>query len=624
MTEILKDGNTINRVKSRFICSFSRDFFIMPSVFFPIILLCLVLSFPSAAQEQTSQNNVETERPLSSFLQKTKNLFSDKKSLIKPLIEQSITLYQQKDFQGALKSINQAIEIDPEMAPLYNDRGIIQLALDNSKDALHDLDQAIKLSPNVAIFYNTRGTTLLKLGRYRQALSDFDQALRLEPNYLVAYNNRGLAHVALSQNEQALSDFNTVIQRDPKNTAAYNNRGLVMLDQQKITEALQDFQAAIQSNPIAGIPYNNRGIIHHLLGQKRARDADYQNALTFDPVYFSKNAKIGDATYIFDNDLEKALVNENALSHDPKTQKQFTRFSTELEQTGGEQGKINTVWENEFKDKIYYLFLIPIFILLGGLILLWWKHRSEPNMPFFPFWKEKKPKEYVFTPRDEAAEYVKVGLQKMKHQPDYKAAITNFTYAIDIEKNYMEAYYYRGISKLEIKDYKSALDDFTKAIKLLPENPKAFNNRGYAYAELGMFQEALKDFSKAIEIKVDYALAYNNRGNTYSDLQDYQKAIEDYDQALTYDKKANAHVYYNNRGNAKAFLKQYHEAIADYNEAIRIAPSYMTVYINRGHAKYEQGDQRTAMLDYNRARQLYPNENFSNRERKKQTLIDLT
>lgn len=599
----------------------------MPSVLFPLILFfALLLSSPVNAQEQTTQKNIEVEHSFSSFFEKTKGLLTDKKRQIKPLIDQSHEAYVQKDYHTALKWINQAIEIDSQSAALYNNRGLIQLALKHQEAALKDLEQAIQYQPRVAIFYNTRGTILLTLGRYQQALEDFNQALRLEPEYLSAYNNRGLVYVALGQNEQALQDFNTVLKQDSSNTAAYNNRGLVMLDQQKVNAALDDFNAAILANPRAGIAYNNRGIIYHLLGQKKTGNDNYDKALEFEPVYFSKNAKIGDPTYIFDNDFEKAMVDENLVSRDPKIQKQLTRFSANLEQTGQVQGENQASSTESGWEKYFSLFFIlPILALAGGIFFLWWKRQKNGELTF-PFFKDKKEtdKPYEFTPPDEAAEYLKLGLQKLKKQQDYKSAITNFNYAIEIAKNYMEAYYHRGVAKAEMKDYKGAIEDYTKAIKLDPENSKALNNRGCAYLELAMYQEALKDFTQAVSLKVDYALAYNNRGNTYYEMQAYQQAIDDYSQALIYDKKGFAHVYHNNRGNAKSLLKQYNEAILDYNEAIHISPSYITAYINRGHAKYEQGDQRTAMLDYNRARQLYPNENFGTRDRRKQNLMDVT
>ena len=47
-----------------------------------------------------------------------------------------------------------------------------------------------------------------------------------------------------------------------------------------------------------------------------------------------------------------------------------------------------------------------------------------------------------------------------------------------------EEYYYKGISKANLKDYTGAIADYTKAIALNPENPDAYNNRGNSKAKL--------------------------------------------------------------------------------------------------------------------------------------------
>ena len=64
-------------------------------------------------------------------------------------------------------------------------------------EALQELDQAIQIDPNVAHTYNARGYVYLRQHDYPHALADFNDAIRLQPNYPNAYMNRSVARKAL-------------------------------------------------------------------------------------------------------------------------------------------------------------------------------------------------------------------------------------------------------------------------------------------------------------------------------------------------------------------------------------------------------------------------------------------
>ena len=59
------------------------------------------------------------------------------------------------------------------------------------EQALADYTQALELDPEYAMAYNNRGLTYGKIGKYEQALADFNRALELEPEYATAYNTGG-------------------------------------------------------------------------------------------------------------------------------------------------------------------------------------------------------------------------------------------------------------------------------------------------------------------------------------------------------------------------------------------------------------------------------------------------
>jgi len=62
-----------------------------------------------------------------------------------------------------------------------------------------------------------------------------------------------------------------------------------------------------------------------------------------------------------------------------------------------------------------------------------------------------------------------------------------------------DAYLRRGDAYGGLGNFKAAIQDFTKAIELMSDNANAWVNRGSAYGWLGDESNAIRDFSKALE-----------------------------------------------------------------------------------------------------------------------------
>jgi len=99
-------------------------------------------------------------------------------------------------------------KIKTEVSSLKNQAfSLLQENMADHMKALDLLNRAIELNPNDAINYNNRGVALYKLGRYQQAIKDFNRAIHLDPNDLYAYNNRGDAYYDLGKKNRACNDW---------------------------------------------------------------------------------------------------------------------------------------------------------------------------------------------------------------------------------------------------------------------------------------------------------------------------------------------------------------------------------------------------------------------------------
>ena len=72
---------------------------------------------------------------------------------------------------------------------------------------LADLNKAIDLAPDFAYSYYNRGNVLSQLKDYRAAVVSYDEAIALEPNLAEAYYNRGLTYIFLGENAKGVADL---------------------------------------------------------------------------------------------------------------------------------------------------------------------------------------------------------------------------------------------------------------------------------------------------------------------------------------------------------------------------------------------------------------------------------
>jgi tetratricopeptide (TPR) repeat protein len=81
---------------------------------------------------------------------------------------------------------------------------------------------------------------------------------------------------------------------------------------------------------------------------------------------------------------------------------------------------------------------------------------------------------------------------------EYDKAISNYTEAIRLYPDYVDAYNRRGLAYICAKDYGKANSDFSKAIELDPKNARIYYNRGISHQANGKSGMAQADFANAI------------------------------------------------------------------------------------------------------------------------------
>ncbi|MEG3224783.1 MAG: hypothetical protein BME94_04430 [Methanobacteriales archaeon Met13] len=86
----------------------------------------------------------------------------------------------------------------------------------NAKKSLVFLEQALKVDRNYLPAWNNKGVVLLELQDYRGAVKCFDAVIRLDPGDNMAWYNKGYAHFILEEYQESVQSFDIFLARRPE------------------------------------------------------------------------------------------------------------------------------------------------------------------------------------------------------------------------------------------------------------------------------------------------------------------------------------------------------------------------------------------------------------------------
>jgi len=145
----------------------------------------------------------------------------------------------------AVEEYTQVIEIDPEQAAAYHNRGLAYSRLGDADRAIADFSKALSIQED-ADTYVLRGDAYRLTDDYDRALADFDRALELNPDYADAYRLRGLAYAMQDDLDLAMTDLEKAIALNPRDAEAYFLCGLIHIDRAEREDAVADLNKALE------------------------------------------------------------------------------------------------------------------------------------------------------------------------------------------------------------------------------------------------------------------------------------------------------------------------------------------------------------------------------------------
>jgi len=160
-----------------------------------------------------------------------------------------INLYSVGKLEKALTVAKKIVDRFPNSAPLYNIIGAVYAGLRQFDAAVDSYKQAINITPVYADAYNNMGNALQLMGDLEAAVESYKQALTITPNDADAHNNLGNALQKQGNLDEAISSYYVALSLKNDFFEAYNNLGNSLQRLGNLGDAYKNYQKAISIKP---------------------------------------------------------------------------------------------------------------------------------------------------------------------------------------------------------------------------------------------------------------------------------------------------------------------------------------------------------------------------------------
>ena len=391
--------------------------------------------------------------------------------------------HQRGEHIAAIRLIDAALQLSPNVAAAHNNRGVALAALRRVEDAVESYGRAIELKPDYVDALFNRGNALKNLQRFDAALASYDKVLALAPGHALAWAHRGNVLHALQRYDEAVASHDRAVALKPDFGEALNNRAATLARLGRFTEAVASCERAIALQPHDPEALGNRGRALAELGRFDEAVASYDRALALTPADAELLGNRGLALAGKGSLEEAAASYDRAIALRPDHADAFNDRAVVLSKLGRFAEAIESC------DRAIAL---------------------RPDSPD------------AFSNRGNAL----CGLKR------FDDALASFEAAIAIEPDHVDAANNRGNALKDLKRFDEALASYERAIALKPDHAEYHNNRAIVLAELKRYDEALASYDTATVLKPDYADAFNNRGFALRDMGRLDEASASFARAL--------------------------------------------------------------------------------------------
>ena len=419
-------------------------------------------------------------------------------------INRAIIYYRKHNYRGALADYDKAVTLAPQDAQCYYNRGLLREELGDYNRALEDMTQAIQLEAGKMEYHYQRGILYLQLRQWEEALADFASVRERYPYFLPVYYLSAQAETSLGHEKEAYTlrqqAYEIEMKKDSIQSLKTNMQ--VAASQPQPRDRRKEFSALAAQNQEASeeetkYESDTRGSV-----QKRYTDVVNEPNIILS-YYATNTASLKQTNYSHASidrynrtnylpaalrfstqeiNLTAEMVNQHFAQISQLTQ-QIDMLST---MPGSQQALSGAYVARAFEfalvqDYSSALDDITRATLLDGQVYFAYFCRAN--------WRYK------------LMEYKRAMGEKVE-SADFELMMRDYDYVISHMPDFSFAYYNKANMLCIQQDFKAAIAYYTQAIEVDHDFAEAYFNRGLTYIYIGENEKGIADLSKAGELGI--------------------------------------------------------------------------------------------------------------------------
>ena len=433
-------------------------------------------------------------------------------------LNRGVIHYRRHNYRGALNDFDQAVKMSPRDADCYYNRAMMRQEVGDYNNALEDFNTAISLAPERTEMRYQRGLTEMQLKQWKEAVRDMDSLIARYPYFLPSYyvasqakTQQGDPKGAYRYRQQA-QDLEERKEQIQAQQAAQPKTDVLIADAQPQKKDHRKEFSASTAQSQQDLPEEEQKYDSQTRGTVQKRYQDVVNEPNVVLSYYSQDQSLRRTNYYHPtvDQLNKSGVLPAALRFTSQEMaltagmvdfhfSEITRLSKKIDEILD-----NSAVSHQPSEMVALLFARAIEFAVvqdytsaiddctKALTMIDSRSALTAILTFSRAnWRYK------------LLEYQRAtGEQESTATMDFDIMLRDLDQVIRLQPDFVFALYNKANILCAQHEYKDAISYYTRAIELDGDFSEAYFNRGLTYVFIGENEKGLTDLSKAGELGI--------------------------------------------------------------------------------------------------------------------------
>ena len=450
-------------------------------------------------------------------------------------INRGLVRYHLNDLRGAMADYDRVIEMESNNLIARFNRGLLRAQVADNNRAIKDFDKVIELEPSNTIAYLNRSMLNAVIGDNENALIDLNVVLEEHPDFFQGYYSRSQLKRQMNDLKGAENDYQLARKKEAEAKKLIDNDEFaqtVNVEEEKATGTREETDKDIEKFSLLVVADKKTEEKSKYNSQTRGKVQNINTEILLEPkfviTYYEKPYEVHRPVYYSatvdkaNNSLELSWKIRATNSEAPLNELQVKTHFRSIDNYS------KLIDETRDNSKVYFgrgldYMLIQDYVSAIENFDNAIAKNSEFTLAYFArALARSKQVEFnsdlheTSTRMAEQSTRMELPLDKdikkigglvktpeiSKKTLEYDVILKDYERVLNLDPDFIYAYYNRAEILSIQKDYRGAISDYSEAIKREPQFAEALFNRGLSYLSIGETVTGLDDLRKAGELGV--------------------------------------------------------------------------------------------------------------------------